>query len=112
MDCNLDLEKVAEAIATMKTTDASTAIGCAVIDAAETASHMFRGSLGLDITGLVIERIEIAKAGAAMKVRQESATVSKEFLEDIRKKAKVVAGLNTPKRRGRPPKADAERKEG
>lgn len=65
MDCNLDLEKVAEAIATMKTTEASTAIGCAVIDAAETASHMFRGSIGLDITGLVIERIEIAKGGSA-----------------------------------------------
>ena len=111
MDCNLDLEKVAEAIATMKTTDASTAIGCAVIDAAETASHMFRGSLGLDITGLVIERIEIAKAGAARKVREESATVSKEFREALREKAKVIAGL-APKRRGRPPKADAERKEG
>ena len=112
MDCNLDLEKVAEAIATMKTTDASTAIGCAVIDAAETASHMFRGSLGLDITGLVIERIGIAKARAASKVRQESATVNKEFREALREKAKVVAGLNTPKRRRRPPKADAERKEG
>jgi hypothetical protein len=101
MDCNLDLEKVAEAIATMKTTDASTAIGCAVIDAAETASHMFRGSLGLDITGLVIERVGIAKAGAAMKVR-----------EALREKANVVAGLNTPKRRGRPPKAGAASKEG
>lgn len=100
MDCNLDLEKVAKAIATMKTTDASTAIGCAVIDAAETASHMFRGSLGLDITGLVIERIGIAKANAESKVR-----------EALREKAKVVAGL-APKRRGRPPKADAERKEG
>ena len=108
MDCNLDLEKVAEAIATMKTTDASTAIGCAVIDAAETASHMFRGSLGLDITGLVIERIEIAKAGAARKVRQESATVSKEFREALREKAKVVASLNTPKRRGRPPRKETD----
>lgn len=97
MDCNLDLEKVAEAIATMKTTDASTAIGCAVIDAAETASHMFRGSLGLDITGLVIERIGIAKAGAASKVR-----------EALREKANVVAGLNTPKRRGRPPKKETD----
>ena len=91
MDCNLDLEKVADAIATMKTTDASTAIGCAVIDAAETASHMFRGSLGLDITGLVIERIGIAKAGAARKVRE---------------KAKV-AGL-VPKHRGRPPKKETD----
>jgi hypothetical protein len=104
MDCNLDLEKVAEAISTMKTTDASTAIGCAVIDAAETASHMFRGSLGLDITGLVIERIGIAKAGAARKVRQESATV----IEALREKAKVVAGLNTPKRRGRPPRKETD----
>lgn len=100
MDCNLDLEKVAEAIATMKTTDASTAIGCAVIDAAETASHMFRGSLGLDITGLVIERIGIAKEGTARKVR-----------EALREKAKVVAGLE-PKRRGRPPKKTATEKEG
>lgn len=105
MDCNIDLEKVAEAIATMKTTDASTAIGCAVIDAAETASHMFRGSMGLDITGLVIERIEIAKAGAARKVLDESATVSKEFREALREKAKVVAGL-APKRCGRPPKKE------
>lgn len=107
MDCNLDLEKVAEAIATMKTTDASTAIGCAVIDAAETASHMFRGSLGLDITGLVIERIGIAKAGAARTVRQEFATVSNEFREALREKAKVVAGL-APKRRGRPPKKETD----
>lgn len=105
MDCNIDLEKVAEAIVTMKTTDASTAIGCAVIDAAETASHMFRGSMGLDITGLVIERIEIAKAGAARKVLDESATVSKEFREALREKANVVAGL-APKRRGRPPKKE------
>lgn len=96
MDCNLDLEKVAEAIATMKTTDASTAIGCAVIDAAETASHMFRGSLGLDITGLVIERIGIAKAGAARKVR-----------EALREKAKEVAGM-APKRRGRPPRKETD----
>lgn len=96
MDCNLDLEKVAEAIATMKTTDASTAIGCAVIDAAETASHMFRGSLGLDITGLVIERIGIAKAGAARKVR-----------EALREKAKVVAGL-APRKRGRKPRKETD----
>lgn len=95
MDCNLDLEKVAEAIATMKTTEASTAIGCAVIDAAETASHMFRGSLGLDITGLVIERIGIAKkAGPTEK-------------DLLREKAKVVAGL-APKRRGRPPKKETD----
>ena len=99
MDCNLDLEMVAEAIATMKTTDASTAIGCAVIDAAETASHMFRGSLGIDITGLVIERIGIAKKARPTET------------DALREKAKVVAGL-APKRRGRPPKADAERKEG
>lgn len=107
MDCNLDLEKVAMAIATMKTTDASTAIGCAVIDAAETASHMFRGSLGLDITGLVIERIEIAKAGSARKVCEESATVSKEFREALREKANVVAGL-APKRRVRPPRKETD----
>lgn len=107
MDCNLDLEKVAEAIATMKTTDASTAIGCAVIDAAETASHMFRGSLGLDITGLVIERIGIAKAGDARMVREDSATISKESLDALREKAKVVAGL-APKRRGRPPKKETD----
>ena len=94
MDCNLDLEKVAEAIATMKTTDASTAIGCAVIDAAETASHMFRGSLGLDITGLVIERIELAKEAGHSEI------------EIFRKKAAVVAGV-APKRRGRPPKSAA-----
>ena len=96
MDCNMDLEKVSKAIATMKTTDASTAIGCAVIDAAETASHMFRGSLGLDITGLVIERIGIAKAGAAMM-----------GYEPLRKKAKVAAGL-APKRRGRPPRKETD----
>ena len=107
MDCNLDLEKVAEAIATMKTTDASTAIGCAVIDAAETASLMFRGSLGLDITGLVIERIGIAKAGAARNVCEESATVSKEFRKALREKAKVVEWL-APKRRGRPPRKEKD----
>lgn len=99
MDCNIDLEKVAKATVMKDGVSTAICIGEAVIEAAENASRFFRGSLGLDITDFVLERIELAKKAGPTET------------DALREKAKVVAGL-APKRRGRPPKADAERKEG
>lgn len=100
MDCNIDLEKVANA-ALMKDNDsAAQKIGKAVIEAAENASRFFRGSLVLDITGFVLERIELAR---------KAEPTEKEL---VRMKAAVVAGVATdspaPKRRGRPPKKETD----
>lgn len=100
MDCNLDLEKVAKATVMKDDVSAAICIGEAVMEAAENATRFFRGSMELDITAFVLERIELDKKARPTET------------DALREKAKVVAGLNTPKRRGRPPKADAERKEG
>ena len=99
MDCNLDLEKVAKATVMKDSVSAAICIGEAVMEAAENATRFFRGSMELDITAFVLERIELAKKAGPTET------------DALREKANVVAGL-APKRRGRPPKADAERKEG
>lgn len=80
MDCNLDLEKVAKATVMKDCVSAAICIGEAVMEAAENATRFFRGSMELDITEFVIERIELAK------------------------KAEAVAGIVTKRRRGRPHK--------
>lgn len=99
MDCNLDLEKVAKATVMKDDVSAAICIGEAVMEAAANATRFFSGSMELDITAFVLERIELAKKAGPTET------------DALREKAKVVAGL-APKRRGRPPKADAERKEG
>lgn len=99
MDCNLDLEKVAKATVMKDGASAAICIGEAVMEAAENATRFFSGSMELDITAFVLERIKLAKKAGTTET------------DALREKAKVVAGL-APKRRGRPPKADAERKEG
>ena len=100
MDCNLDLDKVAKATVMKENVSAAICIGEAVMEAAENATRFFRGSMELDITEFVIERIELAKKAGTTET------------DALREKAKVVAGLNTPKRRGRPPKAGTAKKEG
>lgn len=94
MDCNLDLEKVAKATVMKDGVSAAICIGEAVMEAAENATRFFRGSMELDITEFVIERIELAKKAGHSEI------------EIFRKKAAVVAGV-APKRRGRPPKSAA-----
>ena len=102
MDCNIDLEKVAKATVMKDGVSAAICIGEAVIEAAENASRFFRGSLGLDITDFVLERIELAK---------KAEPTEKEL---VRRKAAVVAGVATdspaqaPKRRGRPPRKETD----
>lgn len=100
MDCNLDLEKVAKATVMKDGVSAAICIGEAVIEAAENASRFFRGSLGLDITDFVLERIELAK---------KAEPTEKEL---VRRKAAVVAGVATdspaPKRRGRKPRKETD----
>lgn len=93
MDCNIDLDKVAKATVMKDYDSAAQKIGEAVIEAAENASTFFRGSLGLDITDFVLERIELAKKSGPTET------------DALREKAKVVAGL-APKRRGRPPRKE------
>lgn len=100
MDCNIDLEKVAKATVMKDGVSAAKCIGEAVIEAAENASRFFRGSLGLDITDFVLDRIELAK---------KAEPTEKEL---VRMKAAVVAGVATdspaPKRRGRPPRKETD----
>lgn len=100
MDCNIDLEKVAKATVMKDGASAATCIGEAVIEAAENASRFFRGSLGLDITDFVLERIELAR---------KAEPTEKEL---VRRKAEVVAGVATdspePKRRGRKPRKETD----
>ena len=95
MDCNLDLEKVEKATVMKDDVSAAICIGEAVMEAAEKATRFFRGSMELDITEFVIERIELAKKAGPTET------------DALRDKAKVVAGL-APKRRGRPPKKEAK----
>ena len=95
MDCNLDLEKVAKATVMKDGVSAAICIGEAVMEAAENATRFFRGSMELDITEFVIERIELAKKAGPTET------------DSLRDKAKVVAGL-APKRRGRPPKKEKD----
>ena len=95
MDCNLDLEKVAEATVMKDGVSAAICIGEAVMEAAENATRFSRGSMELDITEFVIERIELAKKAGPTET------------DALREKAKVVAGL-APKRRGRPPKKEKD----
>ena len=100
MDCNLDLEKVAKATVMKDDVSAAICIGEAVMEAAENATRFFRGSMELDITDFVLERIELAK---------EAEPTEKEL---VRRKAAVVSGVATdspaPKRRGRPPKKETD----
>ena len=93
MDCNLDLEKVAKATVMKDGVSAAICIGEAVMEAAENATRFFSGSMELDITAFVLERIELAKKARPTET------------DELREKAKVVAGL-APKRRGRPPKKE------
>lgn len=102
MDCNLDLNMVTKA-AIMKDPDsAAQKIGEAILEAAENADKYFAGSLELDITRFVTDRIGEAKAES--------------FDRAVKKKIKSLADCPAPapapKRRGRPPKDDAARKEG
>lgn len=98
MDCNLDIDKVAKATVMKDGVSAAICIGEAVMEAAENATRLFSGSMGLDITAFVLERIELAKkAGPTEK-------------ELVRRKAAVVAGVaadsHEPRKRGRPPKKE------
>ena len=92
MDCNLDLEKVAKATVMKDGVSAAICIGEAVMEAAENATRFFRGSMELDITEFVIERIELAKEAGHSEI------------EILRKKAEAVAGIVPKRRRGRPHK--------
>lgn len=98
MDCNIDLDKVAKATVMKDGLSAAIRIGEAVIEAAENASKFFRGSLGMDITDFVLERIELA---------MEAEPTEKKL---VRRKAAVVAGVAAdspaPRKRGRPPKKE------
>ncbi len=100
MDCNLDLEKVAKATVMKDGVSAAKCIGEAILEAAEKATRFFRGSMELDITAFVLERIELAK---------KAEPTEKEL---VRRKAAVVAGVATdspaPKRRGRPPRKETD----
>ena len=96
MDCNIDLEKIASATVMKDGPHAAAAIGSAVLECAETAAHLFKGSLGLDITAFVIAKVEEA-----------AKDVGKSEIDIIRKKGAVVAGV-APKRRGRPQKKEAK----
>jgi hypothetical protein len=117
MDCNLDLEKVAKATVMKDSFSAAAAIGTAVLETAEVAAHMFKGSLGLDITDFVIEKVNEAKTAEPLKVEiVHTKAIHEELKEALREKAKVVAGLkptgDKPKRRGRPSKKLSAGKEG
>lgn len=92
MDCNLDLEKVAEATVMKDGVSAAAAIGSAVLECAEIASHLFKGSLGLDITDFVLANVAMARKAEPSDI------------EVVRRKAAAVAGV-APKRRGRPRKS-------
>lgn len=98
MDCNLDLDMVANA-AMMKNHDsAAQQIGEAILEAAENAGKYFAGSLELDITHFVTERIGEAK--------------DESFDRALKKKIQSLADCPTPapapKRRGRPPKKETD----
>lgn len=95
MDCNLDLEKVAKATVKKDDVSAAICIGEAVMEAAENATRFFSGSMELDITAFVLERIELAKKAGPTET------------DALREKAKVVAVL-APKRSGRPPKKETD----
>ena len=96
MDCNLDLDMVAKA-ALMKDHDsAAQKIGEAILEAAENAGKYFAGSLELDITRFVAERIGEAK--------------DEPFDRAVKKKIQTIADCPAPatKRRGRPPRKETD----
>lgn len=96
MDCNLDLDMVAKA-ALMKDNDsAAQKIGEAILEAAENAGKYFAGSLELDITRFVTERIG--------KAKDES------FDSAVKRKIRTLADCPAPapKHRGRPPKKETD----
>ena len=96
MDCNINLDMVAKA-ALMKDHDsAAQKIGEAILEAAENAGKYFAGSLELDITRFVAERIGEAKDGS--------------FDSVVKKKIQLLADCPAPapKRRGRPPRKETD----
>lgn len=96
MDCNIDLEKVAKATVMKDGASAATCIGEAILEAAENAGRYFAGSLELDITRFVTERIGEAK--------EES------FESAAKKKIQSLADspAPAPKRRGRKPRKETD----
>ncbi len=96
MDCNIDLDLVAKA-ALMKDHDsAAQKIGEAILEAAENAGKYFAGSLELDVTRFVTERIGESK--------------DESFYRVVKKKNQSLADCPAPapKRRGRPPKKETD----
>lgn len=96
MDCNIDLEKVANASLMKDNESAAQKIGEAILEAAENAGKYFAGSLELDITRFVTERIG--------KANDES------FDSAVKRKIRTLADCPAPapKRRGRKPKYQKE----
>jgi len=98
MDCNLDLNMVAKA-AIMKDPDSvAKKIGEAILEAAENAGKYFAGSLELDITRFVTDRIGEAK----------DETFGRVVNKKIKSIADRLAPAPAPKRRGRPPKKETD----
>ena len=93
MDCNIDLETVAKATVMKDHDSAAQKIGEAILEAAENAGKYFAGSLELDITRFVTERIGNAK--------------DESFDSAVKRKIQTLADCPAPapKRRGRKPKA-------
>lgn len=70
LEAKIDLERLAKAVAVKDREKAALVIGNAVMDAAETACHMFRDSLELDVTSFVVERVGTCTAELVRKTRK------------------------------------------
>ena len=77
LEAKIDLEKLAKAVVLKDDATAAAAVGNAVIRAAETACHMFRNSLELDMTDYILESVKYAKDSATVPWKNNKASVRK-----------------------------------
>ena len=97
LEAKIDLDKVSKAATMKERASAALAVGEAVLEAADNACKFFRGSLELDITEFVTERIESAKD------ETYADTLKQKLAERYR-----MPETATKKKRGRPAKAGKE----
>lgn len=107
LDAKIDLEKLARACSMKDYDSAALAVGTAVLETADKALKYFRGSLELDFTDFVVERIGSAKDESfSHALKRKIATIAS---PKAPKEAEAdVAPAIQPKKRGRKPKAPKE----
>lgn len=102
LDAKIDLERIAKACCMKDYDAAALAVGTAVLETADTALKYFRGSLELDFTDFVVERIGNVKNESfhkALKKKLSTIESPKAPNNDDDEGAPEIK----PKRRGRKP---------